>query len=80
MKRSEVQRIADQIVSSQPYSPNSYKARELLEKQAAAIAGIAPFLSASLDNLEDGHDGTYKAACNAIFDCDLEFGGGSDEF
>lgn len=35
-----------------------------------AVAGIAPWLSASLDELSDSPDGKYEAACNEIFRLD----------
>lgn len=35
-----------------------------------AVAGIAPWLSASLDDLSDGRDGKYEAACNEVFRLD----------
>lgn len=39
------------------------------ERLRGAVNGIAPWLSASLCALEPGHDGSYEAACDRVFEC-----------
>ena len=45
--------------------------RDEIGRLRAAVAGIAPWLSASLGELPEGHDGAYVAACEVVFSCDV---------